>query len=71
MGLYLIIGLCFEFFVKSIKKQGEKLLTIMLLSSPELRVGIGQGVLEVDRLQLAVLAAPNVLKQGTKVISQT
>ena len=43
----------------------------MLLSSPELRVGIGQGVLEVDRLQLPVLAAPDVLKQGAKVISQT
>ena len=43
----------------------------MLLSSTELRVGIGQGVLEVDRLKLAVLATPDVLKQGAKVISQT
>ena len=42
----------------------------MLLGSAKLRVVLCKGVLEIDRLQLTVLANPNVLEQRTESIGQ-
>ena len=71
LSLYLVIAFGFEFFVQSVEKQGEELLTIVLLSATKLRISVGQSILEVDRLQLTIFARPNVLKQGTEMIGKT
>ena len=54
--------------MQCVEKQGEELLAIVLLSATELRISVSQSILEVDRLQLTILARPNVLKHGTEMI---
>ena len=69
--LYLVIALSLQLFVKCIEQQREELLTVVLLSPPKLRMSVCKRVLEPDRLQLTILARPDVLKEGPEVIRQT
>ena len=66
--MYLVIAFGFEFFVQGVEKEREELLAIVLLSATKLRISVGQSVLEVNRLQLTILACPNVLKQRAEMI---
>jgi len=67
---HLVIALRLQLLMQRVKQQRQKLLTVVLLGSAKLGVAVGKRVLEVHRPQLAVLAAPDVLKQRAEMVCQ-